>query len=62
MQSQLQLPFSGILHSDGVESNILSHVKKLKKFYMQILASRIIVESAHQSHSKGNIPCTYRES
>lgn len=55
MQSQAQITFRGIPHSDAVEANILNRAAKLEKFYKQIVACRITVESEHHRHHKGNL-------
>lgn len=55
MQSQVQITFRGIPHSDAVEANILNRAEKLEKFYKQIVACRITVESEHHRHHKGNL-------
>ena len=55
MQSQPQITFRGIPHSDAVEANILNRTEKLEKFYKQIVACRITVESEHHRHHKGNL-------
>ena len=55
MQSQPQITFRGIPHSDTVEADILGRIEKLEKFYAKITAFRIIVESEHQGHHKGNL-------
>lgn len=55
MQSQVQITFRGIPHSDAIEANILNRAEKLEKFYKQIVACRITVESEHHRHHKGNL-------
>ncbi len=55
VQSQLQISFRHMEHSDAIETKIRERAKKLDKFYDLIMSCRVVVEPAHKHKHKGNL-------
>lgn len=55
MQLPLQISFRGIAHSDAVEASIQERAGRLEQFYGRITSCRVIVETPHKHHHKGNL-------
>ncbi len=53
MQSQLQIDFSNMDHSDALESDIRARAKKLEQFFDQIISCHVTVAAPHKHQSKG---------
>lgn len=54
MQSELQISFTDIAHSDAVEARIREEAAKLEQFNNRITAMRVVVARPHHSHHKGD--------
>jgi cold shock CspA family protein len=55
MQLPVQITFRGVDHSDAVEANIHERAGRLEQFYDRITGCRVIVETPHVRHHKGNL-------
>jgi cold shock CspA family protein/ribosome-associated translation inhibitor RaiA len=55
MQTQLQITFEDIGHSDAVEPRIREEVDKLEQFYDRITSTRVVVARPQHRHKKGDI-------
>lgn len=55
MISETQVVFRGIDHSPAVEEAVHKRVEKLERFSDQIHSIRVILESPHNYHHKGNV-------
>jgi cold shock CspA family protein len=55
MQLPVQISFRGVAHSDAVEASIRERAGRLEQFYDRITSCRVIVESPHAHHHKGNL-------
>lgn len=55
MQSQLQVNFSNMDHSDALESDIRARAQKLEQFFDQIISCHITVAAPHKHQTKGII-------
>jgi len=55
MQLPLQITWRGIKHSDAAEAQIREKAEKLDQFYDRIMGCRVMVESPHEHHHKGNL-------
>lgn len=51
MQTQAQISFHGLDHSDAVETHIRERVAKLDKLFDRITSCRVVVEAEHHGHS-----------
>ena len=55
MQLNPEITFRGFPHSDALEADIREKVDKLDRFFEHIMSCRVVVESGHKHHHKGNI-------
>lgn len=55
MQTQPQISFQGISHSDAIEQAIRDRIDELEKFHSGIIACRVVVDSPHRTRNKGKI-------
>ncbi|USF89091.1 HPF/RaiA family ribosome-associated protein [Candidatus Endoriftia persephone] len=55
MKIPLQVTFRDIPHSDALEADIREKAAKLEEYYDQIMSCRIMIESPHGHHHKGNL-------
>jgi len=53
MQSEPQITFKGIDHSDAVETRILERIGDLEKVYDRITSCQVRIRAPHQRHRKG---------
>lgn len=51
----LQITWRDIPQSDAVEEDIRSKAEKLEHFFDKIISCRVLVESSHRRHHKGNL-------
>lgn len=54
MQTELQISFTDIAHSDSVEARIREEAAKLEQVNHRITAMRVVVARPHHSHHKGD--------
>ena len=55
MKQPLEIIFRDIPHSDFIEAKIREKAEKLDRFYDRIMACRVVVETPHGHHYKGNL-------
>lgn len=55
MQLPLEITFRNMEPSEAMEANVRERADKLNQFYDQIMSCRVVVESQHRHHHKGNI-------
>ena len=55
MQQPIQVTFKNISESDSLKSLILQHAEELEHYYDRITHCRVLVESPHKHHQKGNL-------
>lgn len=55
MQTEPQITFKNLPHSDYIEANIREKIGSLEKHFDKITSCRVVVESPHHRHHKGNI-------
>ena len=55
MQVPVQITFRGIPSSDAIEARIQDETGKLEKIHDNITSCRVVIESPHHSHHKGNL-------
>ena len=55
MQLPVQISFRGVAHSDAVEASIRELAGRLEQFCDRITSCRVIVETPHAHHHKGNL-------
>lgn len=55
MQQPLQISFRDMEPSAAVEARIREKAEKLDRFYDRIVSCRVVVESPHRHHHKGNL-------
>ena len=53
MQKDLQIVYRGVEQSESIESAIRKKVDKLERFCDNITACRVVVDSPHKHHNKG---------
>lgn len=54
MQIPLSISFRGMEHSPEIEATVRQKVDKLEEFFDRITGCKVIVESPHHHHRKGN--------
>lgn len=54
MQTELQISFADIPHSDAVEARLREEAAKLEQFNQRITAMRVVVARPHHRHHKGD--------
>lgn len=54
METQLQVTFRNIGHSDAIEAKVRERAARLERFYSHITGCRVVIEELHQHHRKGN--------
>jgi ribosomal subunit interface protein len=55
MQIPLQITFRNIDSSAAVEDSVREHAAKLEEFHTSVTRCRVIVETQHRRHRKGNV-------
>jgi cold shock CspA family protein len=55
MQSQLQVTFKDVAHSDVIEARVRSEAEKLEEFYDRITSMRVVIARPQHRHHKGDI-------
>jgi ribosomal subunit interface protein len=55
MQSQLQITFKDVEHSDAIEARVRSEAEKLEQFYDRITSMRVVVTRPQHRHHKGDV-------
>ena len=55
MQVPVQITFRGLGSSAAIEARIHEEAEKLEKVHDNITSCRVVVESPHHSHTKGNL-------
>lgn len=55
MQIPIQITFRNFSHSDAVEADVRQRVAHLERISRNIIACRVIVESAFRKHVQGNL-------
>jgi ribosomal subunit interface protein len=50
-----QITWRDVPRSEAVEADIVAKLEKLDQFYEHIVSCRVLVESAHRHHHKGNL-------
>jgi ribosomal subunit interface protein len=55
MEHPLQITFRGIEATDAIRQAVEERAAKLETFYEKIQSCRIVVESPHRHHHKGNV-------
>lgn len=55
MKLPLQITFKNLDHSDFIESAIKEKAAKLEQYFSDIMSCRVVVESLHKHHHKGNV-------
>ena len=55
MQTDLQISFHNVDHSDAVDASIRTEADKLDKVYDRITACRVAVEAPHRHQHKGKL-------
>ncbi len=59
MASKIRLPlqvvFRNMDHSPAVEARVREQAEKLERFYDRIMSCRVVVETHHRHHHKGNL-------
>ena len=55
MQVPLQITFRGFPPSEAIEKRVREEAEKLERFYDRIISCRVVLESPHQHHHKGNL-------
>ena len=55
MKLSPEITFRGFPHSDALEADIREKIEKLDRFFEHIMNCRVVVESGHKHHHKGNI-------
>lgn len=51
----VELSFRNMDHSAAVEDRVRAQIEKLGRFHDRIMACRVVVESRHRHHHKGNL-------
>jgi ribosomal subunit interface protein len=51
----LQVVFRNMDHSPAVEARVREQAEKLERFYDRIMSCRVVVETHHRHHHKGNL-------
>ncbi len=54
MKLPIEITFRNVAHTEGVEERIKAKAAKLDKFFDNITSCRVVVESPHKHHHKGN--------
>jgi ribosomal subunit interface protein len=52
---ELHIAFRGMTPSPAVQSRILERAAKLERFHQRITACRVVVDSPHRRHTKGEL-------
>ncbi|MBT4710726.1 MAG: ribosome-associated translation inhibitor RaiA [Alphaproteobacteria bacterium] len=55
MQVPVQITFRDIPSSEAIEARIHEEAEKLEKIHDNITSCRVVIESPHHSHKKGNL-------
>jgi len=50
-----KITFRGMSHSDALENDIRQKIEKLDQFFDHVMSCRVVVESQHKHHHKGNL-------
>ncbi len=54
MKLPLEITFRNVARTEGIEERIKAKAAKLDKFFDRITGCRVVVESPHKHHHKGN--------
>ena len=54
MKLPLEITFRNVARTDEIEARIRAKAAKLDKFFDRIVGCRVVVESPHNHHNKGN--------
>jgi ribosomal subunit interface protein len=54
MKLPLEITFRNVSRTDEIEARIRAKAAKLDKFFDRIVGCRVVVESPHNHHTKGN--------
>ncbi len=54
MKLPLEITFRNVVRTDEIEERIRAKAAKLDKFFDKITGCRVVVESPHKHHHKGN--------
>ncbi|MCH9687197.1 MAG: HPF/RaiA family ribosome-associated protein [Deltaproteobacteria bacterium] len=54
MKLPLEITFRNVVRTDEIEERIRTKAAKLDRFYDRITGCRVVVESPHKHHHKGN--------
>ena len=54
MKLPLEITFRNVSRTDEIEARIRAKAAKLDKFFDRIVGCRVVVESPHNHHNKGN--------
>jgi ribosomal subunit interface protein len=55
MKNPLQITFRNMDPSEAMEADVREKAAKLDEFFTDIMSCRVVVESLHHSHHKGNL-------
>lgn len=55
MQTPVQVSFKGAQESDAVQAAAWRHAEELEHFFGRITSCRVVIESRHHHHRKGNL-------
>lgn len=55
MEHPLQITFKGLEPSDALKEAVQTRADKLERFYEKIESCRVVIESPHHQHHKGNL-------
>lgn len=54
MKLPLQVTFKNLEHSDFIENAVREKASKLDQYFSDIMSCRVVIESVHKNHNKGN--------
>jgi cold shock CspA family protein len=55
LQSQLQVTFKDVAHTDAIEARVRSEAEKLEQFYDRITSMRVVIARPQHRHHKGDL-------